>query len=76
MVAAALLTGCGDHKPQSNTTIRIRWAHDPETLDPLNLHNQAALDAYNLLNISLLQADATTGKLPRPWPIRSRSPRY
>lgn len=63
MVAAALLTGCGDHKPQSNTTIRIRWAHDPETLDPLNLHNQAALDAYNLLNTSLLQADATTGKL-------------
>jgi peptide/nickel transport system substrate-binding protein len=63
MVAAALLTGCGDHKPQSNTTIRIRWAHDPETLDPLSLHNQAALDAYNLLNISLLQADVATGKL-------------
>ncbi len=63
LVATALLTSCSDQKPQSNPTIRIRWAHDPETLDPLNLHDQAATDACNLLNTSLLQADAAKEKL-------------
>ena len=62
-VAALLLTGCSDHQHQSSPAIRIRWAHDPERLDPLSLHNQAAIDAYNLLNISLLQTDALQQKL-------------
>lgn len=38
--------------------IRIRLAHDPETLAPLALHNQAAMDASNLLHLSLLQANS------------------
>ena len=67
LCAASLLlaTGCSDQnrKTASASTIHIRWAHDPESLDPLGLHNQAALDAYNLLNISLLQADASTQQL-------------
>ncbi|MBO2010561.1 ABC transporter substrate-binding protein [Hymenobacter negativus] len=63
IVALLLTFGCSKRKHSSDATIRIRWAHDPETLDPLSLHNQAALDAYNLLNISLLQADASTQTL-------------
>jgi peptide/nickel transport system substrate-binding protein len=61
--ALLLAAGCGNHKPAPVTTIHIRWAHDPETLDLLSLRNQAAFDTYNLLNISLLQPDASTQKL-------------
>jgi peptide/nickel transport system substrate-binding protein len=60
IVALLLALGCSKRKHSAESTIRIRWAHDPETLDPLSLHNQAAYDAYNLLNISLLQADVST----------------
>jgi ABC-type transport system substrate-binding protein len=63
IVALLLTFGCSKRKHSSDTTIRIRWAHDPETLDPMGLHNQAAYDAYNLLNISLLQADVSTQKM-------------
>ena len=38
--------------------IRIRWAHDPETLAPLALQNQAAMDANNLMHLSLLQLNS------------------
>ncbi|WP_460501449.1 ABC transporter substrate-binding protein [Hymenobacter agri] len=37
--------------------MRIRWAHDPETLAPLAIQSQAALDASNLLHMSLLQVN-------------------
>lgn len=63
IVALLLTLGCSKRKHSADATIRIRWAHDPETLDPMGLHNQAAYDAYNLLNISLLQADVSTQEL-------------
>jgi len=51
------LHGCTS-RPGKPEAIRIRWAHDPETLDPMQLPNQAAIDANNLLGVSLLQTDA------------------
>ncbi|WP_046247160.1 ABC transporter substrate-binding protein [Hymenobacter terrenus] len=38
-----------------DSPLRIRWTHDPETLDPMALPNQFAVDANNLLHYSLLQ---------------------
>ena len=55
------LTGCKSGG-RTDETIRIRWAHDPETLDPMHPPNQAAIDANNLLGLSLLQTDAATQK--------------
>jgi ABC-type transport system substrate-binding protein len=64
LCAAVLLLAVGcKHKQTPNAPIRIRWAHDPEMLEPMGLHNQAALDAYSLLNISLLQANALQHEL-------------
>lgn len=37
--------------------IRIRWAHDPESLDPLELPNPQAVEGVNLLHGTLLQLD-------------------
>ncbi len=37
--------------------LRIRWSHDPETLDPMAPPSQLAVDAANLLHCSLLQND-------------------
>lgn len=54
-----LACSCSSHG-SSHEAIRIRWVHDPETIDPMVLANQAAIDATNLLHISLLQADITT----------------
>ena len=47
---------CSTPRPAS-AAIRIRWSHDPETLDPLALPNQFALEGANLLHYSLLQTD-------------------
>ncbi|MCI1189943.1 ABC transporter substrate-binding protein [Hymenobacter sp. DH14] len=52
-----LLSNCTARRDQSDA-IRIRWAHDPETLTPLALQNQAAMDASNLMHVSLLQANS------------------
>jgi ABC-type transport system substrate-binding protein len=46
---------------QDSSTIRIRWTRDPETLSPLALPNQNAIDAANLLHCGLLQQDFSTG---------------
>ncbi len=43
--------------PQAFAPVRLRWARDPETLDPLALPNQSAVDANNLLHLALLQID-------------------
>ena len=51
-----LLGGCGS-RPRSRSSIRIRWAHDPETLEPMDSHNQEAIDANTLLHLGLLQVD-------------------
>ena len=58
----SLLCGCDSNRGGS-ASIKIRWAHDPETLDPLLLANQTAIDVNNLLNLSLLQADLSTQKI-------------
>ena len=54
--AIGLLPACSPEHA-SPGTIRIQWAHDPERLDPLQLTNQPALEAANLVHTSLLQAD-------------------
>ncbi|MDO7845294.1 ABC transporter substrate-binding protein [Hymenobacter sp. M29] len=56
-----LLQGC-TAKRRAEAPIKIRWAHDPENLDPMVMANQTAIDAINLLNCSLLQADFTTNQ--------------
>jgi ABC-type transport system substrate-binding protein len=42
---------------QASSPISTRWARDPETLDPLALPNQSAIDAANLLHMALLLVD-------------------
>ena len=58
-IATVLLVvgGCAE-KRAPTAAIRIRWAHDPETLAPLALHSQAAMDASNLMHLSLLQVNS------------------
>ena len=57
-ISLVLLLGSCMDKHAPTAAIRIRWAHDPETLAPLAIHSQAAMDASNLLHISLLQANS------------------
>jgi ABC-type transport system substrate-binding protein len=47
-------------------TIRIRWARDPENLDPLVAPNPNSLEAINLLYCSLLTVDYEQRKFV-PW---------
>lgn len=53
-----LLTSSCTTRRNPSDTIRIRWAHDPETLTPLALQSQAAMDASNLMHVSLLQGNS------------------
>jgi ABC-type transport system substrate-binding protein len=46
---------------QANTTVKIRWSRDPESLSHLTQPNQNAVDAISLLHCSLLQPDLSTG---------------
>jgi ABC-type transport system substrate-binding protein len=55
ITAILLLNSCSSTPPPA--AVRIRWAHDPETLDPLILPNQQAIDVINLIYCSLLQVD-------------------
>ena len=61
------LLGCSRQGKQqelgARPAVRIRWAHDPESLDPLAQANQYAVEAINLLHGSLLQIDYAT----RTW---------
>jgi ABC-type transport system substrate-binding protein len=58
VILAGVLAGC--HQ-QANTTaeapVRIRWARDPESLDPFAQPNQAAIEGLNLLGQSMLGTD-------------------
>ena len=51
-----LLYSCSPQRTDSDA-IRVRWAHDPETLDPLQYFNQVASDGVDLLHLGLLQVD-------------------
>lgn len=55
----ALLTSACSTPPakQASSPITIRWARDPESLDPLALPNPSAIDAANLLHMGLLAID-------------------
>lgn len=53
-----LLIGSCTTRRDPSDAIRIRWAHDPEILTPLALQSQAAMDASNLMHVSLLQANS------------------
>ena len=59
------LTTCSSPKKHSST-IRIRWAQDPETLDPLAMPNIYAIEALDLLHGCLLSFDNAAGS-PVPW---------
>jgi len=57
----SLLTCCQHAAaPDTKSAIRIRWARDPESLDPFVQPNSAAIEALNLLNQSLLNVDYST----------------
>lgn len=57
------LVGCTTYtNPPTEAIVRIRWVHDPESLDPLAQPNQQAIDAANLLHLGLLQFDYQTGQ--------------
>ena len=56
VAVSSWLSGCTSSTATPGT-VRIRWAHDPETLDPLVLPNQQAIDIANLLHCGLLQLD-------------------
>ncbi|MGI4743594.1 MAG: ABC transporter substrate-binding protein [Janthinobacterium lividum] len=59
---AAVTSACSlPIEKQANTVVRIRWSRDPESLSPLELQNQAAVDAVNLLHCGLLRVDFSTG---------------
>lgn len=48
-----------------SSTVRIRWARDPDNLDPLIVANSSAYETINLLHCSLLQGnDSTRGYVP------------
>lgn len=55
---AGLFYSCSPQRTDSDA-IRVRWSHDPETLDPLRASNQVQWDAVNLLHLGLLQVDLT-----------------
>lgn len=57
LCAGFWLLGCSRRQNPPADTLRIRWSHDPESLDPMALVNQFAIDATNLLHCSLLQMD-------------------
>lgn len=46
--------------------MRIRWARDPENLDPLIVKTSGSLEINNLLHCSLLRADEQKGDFT-PW---------
>ncbi|MEJ7662552.1 MAG: hypothetical protein WKG07_24785 [Hymenobacter sp.] len=59
LVVGACQTDASVPAPEA---IRIRWARDPESLDPLTQPNQNAVDATNLLHLGLLQVDYQTNE--------------
>ena len=57
LLALLALAACSAPAPYSAGPIRIRWAHDPENLDPLQASSPGAVEAFNLLHCGLLQLD-------------------
>ena len=59
------LTACTT-QPAGPTAIRIRWANDPQTLEPLVAVTSQALEVINLRHCSLLAGDYQHGRFA-PW---------
>lgn len=59
ITALGLISGCQQRAVQAaaDAPVRIRWARDPETLDPMQQANPAAIEALNLLAPALLAND-------------------
>ncbi|MCB2407227.1 ABC transporter substrate-binding protein [Hymenobacter lucidus] len=57
VVVSGVVGACSSHQESTKSPIRIRWARDPENMDPLILPNENALEAANLLYSSLLFVD-------------------
>ena len=64
VVLIGLMSSCSAPLPSQavDAPVRIRWARDPETLDPFNQPNQNATDAHALLNGSLLAVNPQSRK--------------
>jgi peptide/nickel transport system substrate-binding protein len=60
------LVGCSTTVSSSPDAIRIRWARDPENLDPLIVKTSGALEVISLLHCSLLQLNEAKGE-SSPW---------
>ncbi|WP_084548804.1 ABC transporter substrate-binding protein [Hymenobacter psychrotolerans] len=54
----------------SSAAVRIRWAHDPETLDPLLASTPQAVEVINLLHCSLLISNPDSQAIV-PWLVES-----
>lgn len=54
-----LTTGCSSSPSTAELPVRIRWSHDPESLEAMAPPNQYAFDACNLLHCGLLGVDFT-----------------
>ena len=61
-VSAGVTSSCSaPSKPQAvDAPVRIRWARDPESLDPFTQPNQNAVEAQGLLHCSLLAVNPET----------------
>ncbi|GAB3287493.1 ABC transporter substrate-binding protein [Hymenobacter tenuis] len=62
------LPACSPPSPPSTSsaTVRIRWARDPENLDPLVVDNSSAFEVANLLYCSLLKGNEQKQRFV-PW---------
>jgi ABC-type transport system substrate-binding protein len=62
----SLVAACSPSVSSAPDTLRIRWARDPENLDPLIVKTPGALEVSNLLHCSMLRADEKRGNFT-PW---------
>ncbi|TGD81209.1 ABC transporter substrate-binding protein [Hymenobacter wooponensis] len=60
------LVGCSTTVSSAPDAVRIRWARDPENLDPLIVKTSGALEVISLLHCSLLQPSEAKGEYV-PW---------
>ncbi len=61
------ITGCSPSATSATPdTVRIRWARDPENLDPLIANNPSSYEVSTLLHCSLLNI-SDTGRNIVPW---------
>ncbi|UOQ79844.1 hypothetical protein [Hymenobacter sp. 5414T-23] len=60
------LVGCSTTVSSPPDAVRIRWARDPENLDPLIVKTSGALEVISLLHCSLLQPSEAKGEF-LPW---------